>query len=394
LWLAVFAFGFWTAGNRAETIGVEMPLRESATQAQPEEPTLTLAAEPAIAGCLQVTAGKSAAGPSGAGTADEPLRARLSLDRGVKYLDEVTVSWIREKKCASCHTGYPYLLARSSMGDAQAPALREVRGFLEGRVAAWDAGGKGAGYLKGSGPVKDSEGVTEVIALAAALALHDTQKGQGLQPATRQALDRMWELQRNDGSWPWNKTRLAPLEYDDYFGVVVAALAAGHAPDGYAKTEAARQGASRMRSYLRQNPPPNLHHKTWLLWASLKLDGLLDRAQQAQTVSELLALERPEGGWSLPTLGDWSRRDGKLKEKNGPSDGYATGLIVYVLRQTGLPTTADPIERGVNWLSTHQRASGRWFTRSLNDDRLRSISNAGTAFALLALKACAVPNQP
>jgi squalene-hopene/tetraprenyl-beta-curcumene cyclase len=371
-----------------------MALRESETQAQPQEPHLSVPAEPASAGCLQVTAAKSAAAGSVSGTSDEPLSARLSLDRGVKYLDEVTVSWIREQKCASCHTGYPYLFARSSMGDPQAPALGEVRGFLEGRVAAWDAGGKGAGYLKGSGPVKDSEGVTEVIAIAAALALHDSQAGNGLRPATRQALERMWELQRQDGTWLWNKTRLAPLEYDDYFGVVVAALASGHAPDGYAKTETARQGVSRMRRYLRQNPPPNLHHKTWLLWASLKLDGLMDPAQKAQTVSELLALERPGGGWSLPTLGDWARRDGKPSDKTGPSDGYATGLVVYVLRQTGLPTTADPIERGVRWLSTHQRASGRWFTRSLNDDRLRSISNAGTAFALLALKACAVPNQP
>jgi squalene-hopene/tetraprenyl-beta-curcumene cyclase len=238
--------------------------------------------------------------------------------------------------------------------------------------------------------VKESEGVTEVVAITSTLALHDARAGHRLQPRTRQALDRMWELQRKDGSWPWNKTGLAPLEYDDYYGVVVAALGAGHAPEGYAQTEAAREGVARLRRYFRENPPPNLHHKTWLLWASIELDGLMGPAERDRTVAELLALQRFDGGWNLPSLGDWRRRDGTPNDKNGPSDGYATGLVVYVLRQAGVPAAADPIQRGVTWLKTHQRSSGHWFTRSLNGDKLRSISNAGTAYAVMALKACDV----
>src|SRR5262249_16885017 len=156
--------------------------------------------------------------------------------------------------------------------------------------AAWDEGGKGLGYLKGTGPVKDSEGVTEVVAIAAALALHDAQAGGRLHPRTRQAPDRVWGRQRGGGRWPWDKTRSGPLGHDDYCGVVVAALGAGHAPERYVQTEAAREGVSRLRRYLRVNPPPNLHHKTWLLWASFKLDGLMGPADRDRTVSELLAL--------------------------------------------------------------------------------------------------------
>jgi squalene-hopene/tetraprenyl-beta-curcumene cyclase len=63
-------------------------------------------------------------------------------------------------------------------------------------------------------------------------------------------------------------------------------------------------------------------------------------------------------------------------------------LIVYVLRQAGVAPTAEPLRRGVAWLKTHQRASGRWFTRSLNRDAGHYISNAGTAFAVMALHAC------
>jgi squalene-hopene/tetraprenyl-beta-curcumene cyclase len=319
---------------------------------------------------------------------DEPVAKTFSLARGVDFLDTVTLSWVRGNQCFSCHTGYPYLLARTSVGDPNAAGLREARKFLEERVAAWDKGGKSKGYLKGLGVIERTEGVTEVVAIAATLALHDGQTTGKLQPATGTALARMWELQQADGSWTWNKEDLAPLEYDDYYGAVYAALGVGHAPEGYARSEAAREGVGRLRRYFQKTPAPNLHHKMYLLWASLALDGLMDRAERERTVKALLALQRADGGWSLPSLGAWKRHNGKLQDKDAGSDGYATGLVVYVLRQAGVAAAAKPIQRGVAWLKANQRESGRWFTRSLNRDGRHYISNAGTAFAILALKAC------
>src|SRR5262245_3550799 len=149
---------------------------------------------------------------------DEPRAEKMSLAKSGEFLDAVTLHWLKARKCASCHTGFPYLMARQALGDAKAPALLEVRKFLENRVAAWDKDGKGAGMLKGDIVTKDTEGVTEVVAIAATLALHDAQKGDKLHPRTRQALERLWELQRPDGAWAWNKTNLPPLEHDDYYG--------------------------------------------------------------------------------------------------------------------------------------------------------------------------------
>jgi squalene-hopene/tetraprenyl-beta-curcumene cyclase len=345
------------------------------------------------AGSFGATAGEPApkvkpAGPPAASRPDEPRAEALSLTRSAAFLDAVTLAWLRERKCASCHTGFPYLLARQALGDSRAPALSEVRRFLEDRVAAWDRGGKGSGYLKGGGPLKVSEGVSEVVAVAATLALHDARATGKLQPRTRQALDRMWELQRADGAWDWNKTRLAPLECDDYFGAVYAALGVGHAPGGYAHRDAAREGVARLKAYFRKNPPPNLHHRTWLLWASLRLDGLMTPAEREQTVKDLLARQRDDGGWNLPSLGAWKRLNGQPNDPQAVSDGYATGLVLYVLRQAGVRATAEPVRRAVDWLKANQRASGRWFTRSVNADRAHYITNAGTAFAVLALKAC------
>jgi squalene-hopene/tetraprenyl-beta-curcumene cyclase len=48
------------------------------------------------------------------------------------------------------------------------------------------------------------------------------------------------------------------------------------------------------------------------------------------------------------------------------------------------------MRRGVDWLKTHQRTSGYWFTRSVRDNGDHHIANAGTAFALMALKACRI----
>src|SRR5262245_15717212 len=79
----------------------------------------------------------------------EPLADALSLAKSAEFLDAVTLGWIKRNQCASCHTGFPYLLARPALGEPRAPALLEVRTYLEDRVAAWDRGGKGAGMLKG-----------------------------------------------------------------------------------------------------------------------------------------------------------------------------------------------------------------------------------------------------
>jgi len=336
---------------------------------------------------LWASTGAALADPLPRPSAEEPLAPALSLARAGEFLDAATLAWTREKKCGSCHTSYPYLMARPLLGDPKAPALLQMRKYFEERVANWDNGGKGAGLPEGT------EGVTEVVATAATLAFHDAHSTGKLHPLTRQALDRMWELQQKDGSWTWNQHNLPPQEYDDYYGAVYAAIGVGKAPEDYARSAAAREGLARLKQYLRKNPPPNLHHKTLLLWASVKIDGLMTAAEKEQTIKVLRALQREDGGWNLPSLGDWKRLNGKANDKQAASDGYATGLVLYVLRQAGVSVDKESIYRGVSWLKSNQRESGRWFTRSVNADRAHYLANAGTAYAIMALKACEVADK-
>ena len=223
---------------------------------------------------------------------------------------------------------------------------------------------------------------------AAALALHDSSTTGTLHPQTRKALDRMWDLHREDGGWEWIKLKEPPSAIDDHFGVTMAAYAAGIAPEDYASTPQARQGLERVRTYLRSHPPTTTHQRAMLLLASTCVSGLTTDEQRAQTAAELFALHRPDGGWAMAGLADgtWNRKDG-TPQQTDVSDGYGTGFVLYVLRTAGIPAADPRLQKAVAWLKTHQRESGGWFTRSpRNRDELSSY--AGTVYAILALSAC------
>jgi squalene-hopene/tetraprenyl-beta-curcumene cyclase len=318
---------------------------------------------------------------------DEPLAKDWSLKKAADHLDKAATTWLTHWKCAACHTSYLYVMAGPSLHKTPSPALVKMRQYLEYRVTHWDSGQAADKPGQGSAikPLP-TEGVTEIVATAATLAFLDSQTTGKLQPATRQALDRIWGVQQPNGAWTWNHTNLAPLEYDDYFGAVFAALGVGAAPDGYSQTPEAQKGLARLRTYFQKNPAPNLHHKVWLLWASTKIDFLMTSADRQQTIEELSKLQRSDGGWSLPSL--WKPSSMRAKDNQPASDGYATGLVIYVLKQAGLAPNDPRMTRGLAWLKTHQRESGRWFTPSLNGARRNVITNAGTALCAMALRAC------
>lgn len=314
------------------------------------------------------------------GSPDEPMRTTLSLAKAAESLDRTGLAWVRKHKCGSCHTGWPYLGSRAVLPERPGDSLQQVRAFFEQRIIDWDADEAAKKHQH-----------REIVGTAAALAMNDAQSGGRLHPVTRQALDRMWTMQRADGAWNWPKCSWPPFEVDDYYGAVLAAVGAGHAPEGYAKSAHVKVGLDKLRTYLKKTPAPNAHHRAWLLWASVRLDGLLDANQREQITAELRALQRSDGGWSMEALGpEWKGREGEKANPDAPSDGYGTGLVVFILRESGVPPDDPAVQRGAHWLKTNQRESGRWFTRSLNGVPQHYLSDAGTVFAVLALRSCGV----
>lgn len=312
----------------------------------------------------------------GANVADEPLAASFSEDSAVKFLDSAALTWQKQRECFTCHTNYAYLYARPLV-SSDCDAHKTVRAFAEQLVSErW----------QDKGPRWDAE----VVATAAALAFNDANTTKTLHPLTRAALDKMWTLQREDGGWTWIDCDWPPMEDDDGYGVGLAALAVGVAPDDYRETEAARKGLDGIRKYLAANPPPTLHHRAMLLWADSYGADVMTDAQMQQCVADIRALQHEDGGWGLAQFGNWERADDSPQDL-ATSNGYGTGFAIYILRRAGVPADDPALQKGIAWLKTNQRASGRWFTRSLYKDSKHFITHIGTAFAVMALAECEPP---
>jgi squalene-hopene/tetraprenyl-beta-curcumene cyclase len=308
----------------------------------------------------------------GPNRADEPFAEQFSMQQAIRFLDSAALSWQKERKCFSCHSNYAFLMARPAVTH-DAPAHKQIREAAE--------------YLA-THPRKVGYAPTEAVMVASVLAQNDTATTGKLHPATRLALDRIWELQREDGGWKWLDDNEPPSEIEEHYGVTMAAIGVGMAPDNYSRTPAAKKGLDKIRQYLQNNPPANMHNRVMKLLASLVVNGIMTEAERKEVIARLLDLQKGDGGWNLATLGaNWKRADGTPQDYE-TSDGYGTGFAIYALRTAGIPADDPRIQKGVRWIKTHQRASGRWFTRSMDKDSRQYITHSGTAYAILALTAC------
>lgn len=335
---------------------------------------------------------------------DEPRAERFSPALATRYLDETASAWAETRRCVACHTIPAFLMARPLLRGST-PEADEVRAFVERVVVE---------RLEAE-PMLPVDGISAVgVQTAVALAIHDRLTTGKLHPVTRTALDRMWTRQRDDGSWEWPFRDVPPIKIDEHYGVTLALVGAGMAPDRYSATEAAQSGIAKARHYLATHPPTSLHHEGMLAWAAAGIDGLMTADERRAVAGRLLATQRPDGGWSLASLVETTGADGnenpkriELRAKPGhgtefltfvgrtgvyesslDSDGYATGFVIFIARQTGVPADDPRLARGIAWLKQNQRESGRWFTPSQGNHGRNYISNAGTAYAVMALKAC------
>jgi hypothetical protein len=345
------------------------------------------------------------------------------------YLDERMEVWFAKAKklrtgeaqtaCVSCHTTVPYVLARPALRRAMrvsAATPQEARIIQEATRRVESYGAHQPLYDHNESKKTESRGteaVLNALILASADAAHNRREPGS---PTQQALKRLWETERPDGAWDWLDFGLEPFETVDgaYYGATLAALAVGIAP-GSSTNHAAETsaGIERLRGYLKEKyASQSLFNRAWLLLASTRLNGLLTGAQREALITELQGRQRDDGGWALDSLGPWkwSKTAAPFRAPGTPeaallakSDGYATGLIVYTLRQAGLPTGHPAVSKGLQWLKANQQKVQvgqhdwpAWRAHSLNFDREHGgekgepwrrmfMSDSATAFAALAL---------
>jgi squalene-hopene/tetraprenyl-beta-curcumene cyclase len=395
--------------------------------------------------------------------ADTKSLATWDAKSAAGYLDQRAAWWMswpraqrdHETFCISCHTAVPYAISRSSLRSALGeqslpPVERRLLDNVTKRVRLWHEV-EPFYNDKDRGPYKSVESRgTESVLNALVLASHDATTGH-LSPDTLTAFSNMWAEQvvaagtpasrpgpsgtasvaasakagydapsvstaptyadapNQLGAWRWLRFKNEPWEADDsdFYGAALAAIAVGMAPENYRARAEIQPNLKLLHDYLnRQSSSEPLMNRVVLLWASTKLPGILDSAQQKVILNQILSKQEPDGGWSLPALApNWQRHDNSPQDPQ--SDGYATGLIAFVLEQFALPldsgrlkTAPLPDDHSVRlrsalaWLSTHQDpSSGAWPSVSLNNnaahhispDTVRFMNDAATAYAVLAL---------
>ncbi|MGA2857939.1 MAG: hypothetical protein ABSE40_13800 [Candidatus Sulfotelmatobacter sp.] len=337
----------------------------------------------------------------------DPNAAAAYLDRRQSWWME----WPRAQRdhetvCVSCHTAVPYALSRSALRTALAeqapsPNERQLLDSVTKRVRLWK---EVEPFYKDAdrGPYKSVESRgTESVLNALILSSRDAQNGQ-LSNDARKAFENMWAEQqiagKQKGAWLWLRFKNEPWEADDsdYFGATLAAVAVGIAPGNYRAAPEVQTGLRPLREYLNREFAVQIPiNRVLLLWAAAKLPGLLEPDRQKAIIDELLEKQRADGGWSLSSLsGGWKRADGTPQETT--SDGYATGLITFVLQRGGISPENAKLKRGLAWLTANQdKKEGSWVSYSLNKNKENHISpetalfmnDAATSFAVLSLTA-------
>ena len=343
------------------------------------------------------------------------------------YLDRRETTWMEwpgaardhDTFCVSCHTAVPYIMSRPTLRGALAEAVPTVaeRKLIENatkRVQLWNVTDPYYSDKEYQGSKAAESRGTEAVLNALILANYDAQNGH-LSDVTRAAFSNMWATQQKDGNgkgaWSWLQFGMEPFEASDsqYYGAALAAIAVGSAPENYRSGPEIQEKLGILRAYLnREYESQSTINHAVLLWASMKLPGLIEADRQRAIIKEISDAQQSDGGWVLSSLAwprdrhlhslvrEWLRSDGTTQERK--SDGYATGLMTYVLRQSGVGQDDPRLKRGWSWLATHQdKADGFWTSVSLTKRRDPStnigqfMSDAATAYAVLALSGESMP---
>ena len=109
------------------------------------------------------------------------------MQQGLRFLDSAALAWRKQRKCFACHSNYVFLMARPAVTH-KVPAHKQIREAAE--------------YLA-THPHKMGYQATEAVMVASVLAQNDAATTGKLHSATRFALDRIWDFQREDGGWTW-----------------------------------------------------------------------------------------------------------------------------------------------------------------------------------------------
>ena len=310
--------------------------------------------------------------------AHEPA-ARAAVERSLPTLGAASGRMLTDGGCVACHaqplTGVAVHLARS-IGWTTVSAAGDSAQALTTLTA------NAPGLLQ----FRDGGGLPDTLVYASFLLA-----GAGTPPgrATDVLVNYLAAKQRPEGNWKGTGATRAPMQDGNFSrtALSIRALTAFATP---ARAGEYKARVERAATWLAAQPPVSTEDRVMQLlglhWANA------DGAARQKRMPQLRALQRGDGGWAqTPHL---------------ESDAYATGQVLYTLRQLGVPAADPALQRGAAFLLRTQREDGSWhvtsramkiqpyFESGFPYEHDQWISHAATAWATMALTVTARDEAP
>lgn len=328
-----------------------------------------------------------------AATADEPHVKAFgpdSIRAAAKYLDDGALAWVRENGCIACHTTGVYLSERAQLSAILGPPLEEVHANFVSEVPAQPAA-----------PADNLLYGYEAIWRSLALATWDKHVTGTLSDPTARSLADMLARQGRSGYWAKGGKVEIPHTTTEFERTVQAARAMATAPGWLASLSdpVLLQRVERAKTALRGHKPRNDYERVLQLQLAGVMPDVVPQATRDEAIAVLGRHQQADGGWStrsMSPIANWGPiQPGHVKHLEGfpdaakpEPDAYMTAFAVTLLREAGVPAADPRVQRGVKWLKANQRASGRWWMRSLLRDTKHYTTYMATAHALRALALC------
>lgn len=334
-------------------------------------------------------------------TADEPRVKAFgpeSLEAAAKYLDQGSISWVREKACINCHTTGPYMAERPALTKFLGAPVEEIRDDFAESVPSAEP------PKEGETP-KRKPNANSAVWCSAGLAEWDKHVSGKLSEATDRSLRDMMTRQAEHGGFPSTGEVEIPHITTDFELTLHAARAVTVAPGWLAGLKEKNDSellarVEKMKNFLRESKPRNDFEVLLRLQLATYFPDTVTTEQKERALNLLKEKQHSDGGWSLRDMSateNWRTEmsDTVLNLIRGlpdaakpESDPYMTALAIVLMRQSGVEKTDDRVQRGIAWLKREQRVSGRWWMHSLYRGNYHYITYIATAQAMKALALC------
>jgi hypothetical protein len=301
-----------------------------------------------------------------------PAAVRSAVERSLPLLQKTGISFLEKTGCVSCHHNSLVAMAIVTARE-QGYRVDEVLAERQTKTVGTYIESWRERSMQGIGIAGAQDSVSYVM-----LGL----EADHFQPnaATDAQAHFLKTRQSPDGRWRLG-TRRPPIESSD-IEITAVSMRILQAFGPRAKRDEYALAIDRARAWLVASKAENTEDRAFRLLGLAWADGPTDAI--AGSVSQLLADQRPDGGWAqLPTMA---------------SDAYATGEALVALRRAGGLAAGTPaFKRGAEFLLGSQAEDGSWHVRTRATPiqpyfesgfpygRDQWISAAATAWATTAL---------